>query len=83
MILPAIDYQKIYLEKRYPEILKKISETIDANVYVGFCSVIFSGEEWFTFNVSEFESYLKRLGFGVSTIKPKFQEFYILSINWI
>lgn len=42
MILPAVDYQKIYLEKRFPEILKKITETIDANVYSGFCSVEFS-----------------------------------------
>jgi len=83
MILPAIEYQKIYLEKRYPEILKKITETIDANVDVGYCSVKFSREEWYTFNASEFESYLKRLGFEVFIKEPKFQEFYILDICWI
>lgn len=83
MILLASEYQKIYLEKRYPEILKKITETIDANVDVGYCSVKFSREEWFTFNASEFETYLNRLGFEVGITEPKFQEFYILSIVWI
>lgn len=68
MILPASDYQKIYLEKNYPEILKKISETIDENVHVGYCIVNISKEEQNTFNASEFESYLERLGFKSSFV---------------
>lgn len=81
MILPAIDYQKIYLEKRYPEILKKISETIDANIDIGYCSVEFSQEEQNTFNEAEFETYLERLGFEVRFVYRS--QKYFLEIIWI
>ena len=82
MILPAVDYQKIYLGKNYPEILKKISETIDKNVQFGYCSVNFSREEQNTFNASEFESYLERLGFKSSFVFS-FPGDYFLEISWI
>lgn len=82
MILPAVDYQKIYLEKRFPEILKKITETIDSNVDVGYCSVEFSQKEIDTFNASDFQIYLERLGFEVRFL-CRHPVKYSLEISWI
>lgn len=81
MILPAVDYQKIYLEKKYPEILKKISETIDENVHIGYCIVNISNEEQNTFNASEFESYFERLGFKSSFVYSFSGDYF--EISWI